>query len=551
MVLNDDRTVRYVSPSAKRAAGYDPEDLTGTNAFEAILHPDDLAGASDAFASAAQDPGGTVSLAVRVRHKDGSWRAFEGILTNLLDDPAVTGFILNCRDVTERKRAEEIVRHLAYHDALTDLPNRTLFKDRLTQALAQARRKERTVAVLFLDLDHFKVVNDTVGHGEGDRLLRRVAERLTGRLRDGDTVARVGGDEFALVLSEITQVEDAAEIAERILRDFRRPWVLQGQEFLVTTSIGIALYPGDGDDAETLLRNADTAMYRAKESGRDSYQLYTAAMNARIVERLALENNLRRGLERGEFIVYYQPQVDIRSGQVVGVEALVRWQHPKQGLVLPAEFIPVAEETGLIVPLGEWVLRTACVQNKAWQQDGLPPVRVAVNLSARQFQQRGLTDTVAQVLRETGLSPRLLQLEITEGIAVQDVDFTIATLRRLRAMGIQIAIDDFGTGYSSLSYLKRFPIDAVKIDRSFVRDLTVNPNDAAIATTIITMAHNLKLSVIAEGVETEEQLAFLDQQQCDEMQGFLFSKPKPAQELKNILAQGRRQSRAKIPVDSS
>jgi diguanylate cyclase (GGDEF)-like protein/PAS domain S-box-containing protein len=551
LVLDEDGTIRYASPSAKRAAGYEPDELVGTAAFGEIVHSDDQASASDAFAAAAREPGGTLSIAVRVRHKDGSWRDFDGVITNLLADPAVGGFILNCRDVSERKRAEETIRHLAYHDAVTDLPNRTLFKDRLTQALAQARRKKRMLAVLFLDLDRFKIVNDTVGHGEGDKLLRRAADRLAGLVREGDTVARVGGDEFAILSSEISHVEDAAQVAERVLANLRRPWLLQGQEFLVTTSIGIAVYPGDGDDADSLLRSADTAMYRAKESGRDNCQLYTPAMNARIVERLALENDLRRGLERGEFVVYYQPQVNIRSGQVVGVEALVRWQHPERGLVLPAEFIPVAEETGLIVPLGEWVLRTACAQNKACQDAGLPPMRVAVNLSARQFQQRNLTDTVAQALEETGLAPDLLQLEITEGVAMQDVDFTITTLQGLREMGVQIAMDDFGTGYSSLGYLKRFPMDAVKIDRSFVRDLTVDPNDAAIATTVITMAHSLKLSVIAEGVETEEQLAFLDEQECDEMQGYLFSKPVPAAVLDETLRADGRRARARTTIDSA
>jgi diguanylate cyclase (GGDEF)-like protein/PAS domain S-box-containing protein len=453
-------------------------------------------------------------------------------LTMVGGKPIIQGIF---RDITERKRAEETIKHLAYHDVLTHLPNRTLFKDRLTQALAQAHRKGRMVAVLFLDLDQFKVVNDTVGHAEGDRLLQRVAKRLAGLVREGDTVARVGGDEFVLLLAEAVEVEDAVEVAERILESFKGPWTLQGQEFRVTTSIGIATYPSDGEDAESLLRNADTAMYRAKEHGRDNYQLYTPAMNARIAERLALENSLRHGLERGEFVVYYQPQVNIGSGQVAGVEALVRWEHPERGLVLPAEFIPAAEETGLIVPLGEWVLRTACAQNKAWQEEGLPAMRVAVNLSARQFQQRNLMEVVARALQETGLAPHLLQFEITEGIAMHDVDFTVPMLRRLRAMGVQFAIDDFGTGYSSLAYLKRLPIDAVKIDRSFVSDLTVDADDAAIASTVITMAHSLKLSVIAEGVETEEQLAFLSRRRCDEMQGYLFSRAVPAEEIGKIL----------------
>ena len=442
-------------------------------------------------------------------------------------------------EITERKRAEETIRHRAYHDALTGLPNRALFTDRLTVARAQARRTGQMLAVMFLDLDRLKVVNDTAGHPEGDGLLKSVAQQLEGLVREGDTVARVGGDEFTVLLPGITRVDSAVEVAERILKALRRTWALGGHEFHVTASIGITVYPTDGDDPETLLRNADIAMYRAKEEGGNGYQLYTPAMKSRITERLALENGLRKGLERGEFVVYYQPQVNIRTGKIVGAEALVRWQQPERGLTLPMEFIPVAEESGLIVPLGEWVLRAACAQNKAWQKAGLPPIRVAVNLSARQFQRRDLTETVAHVLEETGLEPRYLELEITESAAIQDVDFTVAMLGRLQEMGIQIAIDDFGTGHSSLGYLKRFPIDVLKIDRSFVHDLTGDPGAAEIATTIIAMAHNLKLKVIAEGVETQEQLAFLRQQRCDEMQGFLFSKPAPAEDFVKVLRQAR------------
>lgn len=442
-------------------------------------------------------------------------------------------------EIKERKRAEETIRHRAYHDALTGLPNRALFTDHLTVARAQARRNRQMLAVMFLDLDRLKVVNDTAGHPEGDGLLKSVAQQLEGLVREGDTVARVGGDEFTVLLPGVTQVDSAVEVAERILKALRRTWVLGGHEFHVTASIGITVYPTDGDDPETLLRNADIAMYRAKEEGGNSYQFYTPAMKSRITERLALENGLRKGLERGEFVVYYQPQVNIRTGKIVGAEALVRWQQPERGLILPMEFIPVAEESGLIVPLGEWVLRAACAQNKAWQKAGLPPIRVAVNLSARQFQRHDLTETVAHVLEETGLEPRYLELEITESAAIQDVDFTVAMLGRLQEMGIQIAIDDFGTGQSSLGYLKRFPIDVLKIDRSFINDLTGDPGAAEIATTIIAMAHNLKLKVIAEGVETQDQLAFLRQQRCDEMQGFLFSKPAPAEDFAKVLRLAR------------
>ncbi len=541
--------IRYVNSAAEALTGYTRAEMLEMDFWE-VIAPDFRELARERGLSRPEGEDVPLRYEVKLLTKDGDerWVDFTAGSVEFDGEPAVLGTAF---DITDRKRAEETIKHLAYHDALTDLPNRTLFKDRLTQALAQARRKGSMVAVLFLDLDQFKVVNDTLGHAEGDGLLRRVAERLAGLVREGDTVGRVGGDEFVLLLSEASQVEDAAEVAERILESLRGSWMLQGQEFRVTTSIGIALYPGDGDDAESLLRNADTAMYRAKEHGRDNYQLYTPAMNVRIAERLALENSLRHGLEREEFVVYYQPQVNIGTGQVVGVEALVRWQHPKRGLVLPAEFIPAAEETGLIVPLGEWVLRTACAQNKAWQEDGLPPVRVAVNLSARQFQQRNLMEVVAQVLEETGLAPRLLQLEITEGIAMKDVDFTITMLRGLREMGVQLAIDDFGTGYSSLAYLKRLPIDAVKIDRSFVSDLTVDANDAAIATTVIAMAHSLKLSVIAEGVETEEQLAFLNQRRCDEMQGYLFSRPVPAGALEKILRKDEHRAATGTAVDTA
>ncbi|MCH8050478.1 MAG: EAL domain-containing protein [Chloroflexi bacterium] len=421
--------------------------------------------------------------------------------------------------------------------------------DRLTLALAQVRREKETLAVMFLDLDPFEAVNDTAGHTEGDRLLQSASERLWGLIREGDTVARVGGDEFAILLSGISQVEGAVAVSKRILKDFRRPWVLDGHEFHVTTSVGIAMYPDDGEDAETLLKNADAAMCRAKEQGRYGFQLYTPAMNVAVLERIALENDLRQALEREDFVLHYQPQVNVSSGRIVGMEALLRWQHPERGLVLPMEFIPVAEETGLILPLGEWVLRTACVQNKAWQEAGLPSMRVAVNLSARQFQSRELVNTVTKILEETGLDPDCLQLEITEGDAMQDTEFTAKVLHDLKVMGVQIVIDDFGTGHSSLSYLARFPIDALKIDRSFVGSLPVDQSAAAITAAIITLAHSLNLSVIAEGVETEEQLAFLKERKCDEFQGYLFSKPWPAEAFEAILSRGKRRARPKISAD--
>ncbi len=439
----------------------------------------------------------------------------------------------------EQRRAEEQIKYLAYHDPLTGLPNRALLKDRLTVALAQARRKKRTLAVMFVDLDRFKLVNDTVGHAMGDHLLRKFAERLTRIVREGDSLARVGGDEFTVLLPEVSVPEDTELVAQRILEASREPLALAGHEFSVTASIGIAIYPDHGDDAIALLRNADAAMYRAKEEGRNTLKFFEPVMNARLLARVALEEDLRHALKRGEFQLHYQPQVDIQTGTIVGVEALLRWQHPERGPVPPDEFIPLAEETGLIIPIGEWVLRTACAQSKAWQNAGLAPISTAINLSPRQFQEPGLIRSIARVLEETGLPAQLLELEITESTAMRDVEFTIATVEELRAMGARVSIDDFGTGYSSLGYLKRLPVDSVKIDRSFVSEVTADDDDAAIVAAIVGLAQTMNLNTIAEGVETEEQLAFLKNLNCRFVQGFLFSKPLPAETLAKMLAERR------------
>ncbi|ABO49880.1 diguanylate cyclase/phosphodiesterase with PAS/PAC and GAF sensor(s) [Desulforamulus reducens MI-1] len=435
------------------------------------------------------------------------------------------------QELAERKRIEEILRYLAYHDSLTELPNRTLFNDRLSMALNQAHRNKNKLAVMFLDLDHFKKVNDTLGHDIGDQLLKGIAQRFSKLLRKGDTIARIGGDEFTILLHNITRAENASIVADKIIDTLANPWIIGNHEFHITTSIGIALYPDDGTDAESLLKNADAAMYQAKEMGRNNYQFYTPTMNAQTLRRFELENNLRRALDRKEFVIYYQPQVEIHTGKIVGVEALIRWQHPQRGMISPAEFIPMAEETGLIIPIGEWILRRACAQNKAWQDRGFSPMRVTVNLSARQFLQPHLPQYISNVLEDTGLGPQWLELEITESLAMKDVAFTEKTLIELRKMGITLAIDDFGTGYSSLNYLKRLPIDILKIDRSFIHDLNTESDDVAIISAIITLGHNLKMKVVAEGVETKEQLMFLRQQQCDLMQGYLFTKPLPVREL--------------------
>ena len=446
-------------------------------------------------------------------------------------------------DISERHAAQESIRQLAYYDPLTRLPNRTLLQDRVEQALAVAEREGKQVALFFIDLDHFKKINDSLGHFAGDQLLIQVAQRLLDCIRRMDTVARLGGDEFVVLLSEVT-LEGAADVARKVIAAIARPYAVEGHELSVTPSLGISLFPQDGRDFEALLKHADTAMYRAKESGRNAYQFFTSEMNVAALERLVLENSLRQGLERSEFVLYYQPQVDVASGSVIGAEALIRWNHPEIGMVSPAKFIPVAEMSGLIVPLGQWVLREACRQNREWQDAGLPKVCMAVNISSVQFRGGKLEEDVREVLAETGLAPDWLELELTEGTVMSDANATVDTLHRLSAMGIRLAIDDFGTGYSSLSYLKRFPIDRLKIDQSFVRDIVTDPDDWAIASAVISMGHSLRLKVIAEGVEHVEQLEMLRHQGCDEVQGYYFSVPLPAAEFRELL----RQQKLKIGV---
>jgi len=442
-------------------------------------------------------------------------------------------------DISERKRAEEQVKHLAFHDPLTNLPNRLLFNDRLTLAVAQAHRHNQRLAVLFLDLDRFKVINDSLGHSVGDELLRQVAERIQEHVREGDTVARLGGDEFTLLVPGITAEEDAAKIARKICEAIHDPFWIDGRELFVTTSVGVSVYPSDGHDSETLIRNADSAMYRAKEQGRDNYQLYTPAMNAKAVERLSLESRLRQAVANEELELHFQPFIDLKTAELLGAEALLRWRHPELGLIPPGEFIPIAELSGLIVPIGEWVLRTACAEARKWHEKGFQGLTVSVNLSSRQFQQSDLVSQVTHALDETGLEPDKLDLEITESNAMQNAEHSINMLWGLKKQGVRISMDDFGTGYSSLNYLKRFPIDRIKLDQSFVRDLPSDKDDAAIAMAVIAMGRSLELAVIAEGVETEEQLAFLKGQNCDQLQGFLLSKPLPPEAFDRFLDESR------------
>jgi diguanylate cyclase (GGDEF)-like protein/PAS domain S-box-containing protein len=443
----------------------------------------------------------------------------------------VANYIAIFADITERKEAEGKIQYLAHFDSLTGLPNRALLQDRLKQALAAASRHKKQLSLLFLDLDHFKNINDSLGHDVGDLLLQAVAERLQGCVREGDTVSRLGGDEFVVVLLDIQKSDNAAYVAQKIVDELAVPFSLGEHVLYVTSSIGISLFPEDGRNSDILIRNADSAMYSAKTGGRNDYRFFTQDMNEQALARLALEIDLRQALALGEFRLHYQPQISSETGKVIGMEALIRWQHPVRGMVSPASFIPLAEELGLIVSIGDWVLREACRQNRAWQVQGLPPVPIAVNLSALQFLQQNLPDKIHAILEETGLEPRYLELELTESTFMQDAEQTITMLQTLKAMGLQLAIDDFGTGYSSLSYLKRFPIDKLKIDQSFVRHLASDPDDAAIARTIINMGHSLRLEVIAEGVETAEQLVFLETEGCDHIQGYYFSKPLAADEF--------------------
>ena len=449
-------------------------------------------------------------------------------------------YVLTIRDITIRQHTEEALRNLAHRDPLTGLPNRLLFNDRLAQAIERARRNQQLLAVMILDLDRFKLINDSLGLASGDQVLRAVAERLVAALRRSDTVARLGGDDFLLLLPGVDGAENSAKVAQKILDTFLPPLQVGDQDLHLGATLGITLYPHDGDDPETLIRNADTALYRAKEHSRGSYQFYTTDMNAMAFERLVLETQLRKALERGELVLHYQPQVRLADGAVVGVEALVRWFHADLGLISPAEFIPLAEETGLILDLGRWVLMTACAQVRSWQQQGFADLRLAVNLSGRQFEQDDLVPSIAQVLEEVAFDPADLELELTESSIMRNPEQAISKLKALDRLGIRLSIDDFGTGYSSLGHLKRFPIRTLKIDQSFIQDITTEPNDAAIAQAIIALAESLQLKVIAEGVETREQLALLRRYRCDEMQGYLFARPLPAAELLELLRSGSR-----------
>jgi diguanylate cyclase (GGDEF)-like protein/PAS domain S-box-containing protein len=525
-----------------KAFGYRRDDLDRTRkSWYDLIHPEDRDRVVNDLHRLLELGGESWSDKYRLRRADGSYAFIfdRGHVIRDASDKAVR-MIGAKADVTARKEAEERLSYMAQFDTLTGLPNRHLFRDRLAQTLAQAQRNNQLVGVMYLDLDRFKVINDTFGHAAGDALLVQVAEGVNQALRSGDSAGRISGDEFAVVLSNLAKADDAALVAKKVLMALARPFDLEGIQTYTSASIGIAIYPDDGGDADGLLKNAGTAMHRVKEKGRNNYQFYLPEMNERAVRRLQLESGLRGALERKEFLLHYQPKVELASGVISGFEALLRWQHPERGLVSPAQFIPILEDTGLMVPVGEWVMLTVCEQIKAWQSQGIKPRPVAINLSGRQFQQKNLEATVARLIQETGIDPALLELELTESILMSDAEEAVRTLKNLTASGVRLTVDDFGTGYSSLAYLKRFPLDALKIDHAFIRDATSDPDDAAIAIAIINLAHSLKIKVVAEGVETAAQLNFLRAHGCDEMQGFYFARPLSVADCTQTLIEDRR-----------
>ena len=535
--LDAEWTMEFVSSGCLRVTGHHPGDLLFNNriAYGDLVTAEDRLWVHEAISCAVRELR-SFDLEYRILHCDGSIRWVWERGTGVADDQgrpiAIEGIV---QDITERRLHQVRIEHQANYDTLTGLANRSLLQDRLQQALLTAASSGQRLAVAFVDLDRFKFINDSLGHHVGDELLKAVAARLKTCVRECDTVARLGGDEFVLLINGHTGPEHVSQMMEKMLAAVAQPWVIQQGEFLISCSIGVALHPDDGEEALTLLKHADSAMYRAKDNGRNNFQFFTRELNALMIEQLELETYLRRALERNQFVLRYQPRVNLATGQIVGAEALLRWRMPQRGTVAPMRFIGLAEETGLIVPIGKWVLQTACAQNKAWQDAGVPPIVVSVNVSPRQFRHESLVQTVAEVLRSTGLEPRYLELELTESMVMHDPPKLVAMLDELKELGVKIAVDDFGTGYSSLSYLKRFPVDRLKVDRSFVENMTTESDDATIVRTIIALGHNLGLKVVAEGVETAQQARALRAYQCDEAQGFLFARAVASRVLPRLI----------------
>ena len=531
--------VTYLNPIAEKMTGWTKSEAAGKSILEVfrILNENSRKLAANPV-DVVLTHGVTCGLAnhTLLLSKDGSEYDIEDSAAPILDaNGTMLGVVLVFHDTSETKKMAHKMTYLAEHDFLTDLPNRLLLNDRITQSLNFANRKEGKIALMFLDIDHFKKINDTLGHAIGDKLLIQFSKSLQACLRNTDTVSRQGGDEFVILLPEINDTYAAAEIAEKLIAITKNSFSIDFHEIYVSMSIGIAVYPEDGATADLLTKNADAAMYHAKSVGRNNYQFFTAEMTQRVADQLSLENNLQKAIVNNELVLFYQPKVSISTGEVIGVEALLRWQHPEWGMISPDRFIPIAEDSGLIRPIGNWVLREACRQNRAWQDMGLTAIPVSVNLSVLELRQPNFVQDVTRILLQSGMAPHHLEFEVTESIAIQEYADVINWLQTLKEMGVRLSIDDFGTGYSSLAYLKRLPIDTIKIDKGFIRDIGIDQNDAAIVTAIISMSHSLKLAVIAEGVETKEQLDFLKEHHCDEIQGYLFSRPLPADEFAQIL----------------
>ena len=533
--------VTFINLVAENTTGWSLAEAVGRPLIEVFNSADNRSGKSARTRAAALSRTQSIhssSTSVLVR-RDGSVIPIESSVAPIHNrEGHAVGTVIVFRDVSAARTAALTIAHAAQHDVLTGLPNRLLLNDRIDQAIILARASAMQMAVLFLDLDGFKYINDSLGHSIGDKLLQSIAVRLVNCVRNTDTVSRQGGDEFVVLLSEVKQPHAAAAIAAKILKEIAKPHSIDRHELHVTASIGVSAYPEDGTNAETLIKNADTAMYQAKESGRQAFRFFTPAMNTRAVERQSIEASLRRALERDEFMLHYQPKICLKTGAIVGAEALIRWAHPVRGMVPPAQFIPIAEDCGLIVPIGKWVMRQACEQARIWVDAGYPAIGIAVNVSAAELKEEGFLDDLLAILELTRLDPGLLELELTESVLMRRVDSTVTILRTLRERGVQVAVDDFGTGYSSLSYLRIFPLDVLKIDQSFVRQIATNGSDAAIVTAVIGMAQTLKLRVVAEGVETRAELDFLRAHQCDEAQGYYFSKPIPADRFMGLLRHG-------------
>jgi diguanylate cyclase (GGDEF)-like protein/PAS domain S-box-containing protein len=536
MITDVNGVIEYVNPAYELMSGYHASQLIGSK--PSILKSGKLSKEFYHRLWVRLKSDQVFSEVFINKKSDGSLYYEDKTITPIRESGSnIKHYVSTSRDITDRIETEKKLQFLAHHDVLTDLPNRSLFLDRLKQALASARWHDRTVVVLFMDVDRFKNINDTLGHESGDQLLREMSKRLISSLRERDTIARFGGDEFVIMLDDVARISDVDKLVKKIQQSLEMPFRIKGSDLHVTASIGISLFPNDGEDSSTLLRNADLAMYRAKDDGRNSYEFYSADMTTRAFERLTLENSLRQALDRQEFQIYYQPQVETQTGMIVGFEALLRWQHPQLGLVAPDNFVPLLEDTGLIIPVGEWVLQTACEQLAQWHQQGFDSLRLAVNLSSRQFSSTDLANKVKSIIEICGVSTDLLDLEITESLLMTQSGMEQKILGALAGLGIRLSIDDFGTGYSSLSYLRRLSIDVLKIDRSFVIDIPGDPDAAAITEAIVKLGQTLRLDLIAEGVETKAQLDFLKSIGCTLVQGFLFSKPLPAKEAAELLQQ--------------